>query len=108
MPPVPPAEGEEPPPPPPPLPFGGWLVESVEMLAGATPDTTEEGAGAGADRQGVARKGGGGLVGKKAEVVFELSKAEARVLGERATARMAGRDWQIIPFYLVGACVDKP
>lgn len=67
-----PKDGEDPPappPPPPPPPHGGWLVERIEILAGERVR--------GADGVDVAR-------------AFTLTKLEDRVLGERATARMAG------------------
>ena len=67
-----PKDGEEPPAPPtppPPPPHGGWLVERIEILAGERVR--------GADGVDVAR-------------AFTLTKLEDRVLGERATARMAG------------------
>ena len=63
-------EGADPPPPPPKL--GGWLVVSIEMLAGEMIDAdADEG------RAAHAR-------------VFPLTKTEVKILGERATARMAG------------------
>ena len=71
-PPPPPNPGEAPPEPAalaPPPPLGGWLVKKIEMLAGARDiddDATAE------------------------PRAFTLTKLEDRVLGERATARMAG------------------
>ena len=63
-------EGADPPPPPPKL--GGWLVVSIEMLAGEMIDAdADEG------RAAHAR-------------VFPLTKTEVKILGERATARLAG------------------
>ena len=71
-PPPPPKPGEAPPEPAalaPPPPLGGWLVKKVEMLAGAR-DIDDDAA---AEPR-----------------AFTLTKLEDRVLGERATARMAG------------------
>ena len=72
-PPPPPAKpGEAPPEPaalPLPSPLGGWLVQKIEMLAGARD----------IDDDAVAEPR-----------AFTLTKLEERVLGERATARMAG------------------
>jgi mediator of RNA polymerase II transcription subunit 14 len=75
LPPPPPSSGDEapvpPPQPPPPAPYGGWFVERIEMLAG---ERTV--AAAGGTAESVRR--------------FSLTRLEHRVLGERATARMAG------------------
>ena len=72
-PPPPPLKPGEAPPEPaalaPPPPLGGWLVKKVEMLAGAR-DIDDDAA---AEPR-----------------AFTLTKPEDRVLGERATARMAG------------------
>ena len=72
-PPPPPAKPGEAPPDPaapaPPPPLGGWLVQKIEMLAGAR-DIDD-------DAEAEPR-------------AFTLTKLEDRVLGERATARMAG------------------
>ena len=66
-------DGADPPPPPPPPPkLGGWLVVSIEMLAGEMIDADED-----EGRAAHAR-------------VFPLTKTEVKILGERATARMAG------------------
>jgi mediator of RNA polymerase II transcription subunit 14 len=82
LPPPPPplAEGEDPvppPPAPPPPPYGGWFVERIEMLAGERSEMPAGAAGAAGAAAAVARR-------------FPLTKLEHRVLGERATARMAG------------------
>ena len=62
-------DGADPPPPPK---LGGWLVVSIEMLAGEMIDADED-----EGRAAHAR-------------VFPLTKTEVKILGERATARMAG------------------
>ena len=57
---------------PPPSRLGGWLVVKIEMLAGEMMDADEE-------------------EGRVAHTrVFPLTKTEVKILGERATARMAG------------------
>ena len=58
--------------PPPPPKLGGWLVVSIEMLAGEMIDADEDDGRAAHAR------------------VFPLTKTEVKILGERATARMAG------------------
>ena len=57
---------------PPPSRLGGWLVVKIEMLAGEMMDADEEEGRAAHTR------------------VFPLTKTEVKILGERATARMAG------------------